>query len=62
MQILNFVIGMMLKNKVYTYSDSSNVWLDESEHYTQCHLQLVLKDRPTYGWTNQSIILNAICN
>ena len=43
MQILNFVIGVMLKNEVYLYSNSSNQWLDEIEYYTHCHLQLVLK-------------------
>ena len=42
MQILNFVIGVMLKNEVYQYSLSSNVWLNEREYYTHCHLQLVL--------------------
>ena len=42
MQILNFVINVMLKNEVYQYSLSSNIWLDEREYYTHCHLQLVL--------------------
>ena len=51
MQILNFVIGVMLKNEVYLYSKSSNQWLDDLEYYTHCHLQLVLTIVQPYGWT-----------
>ena len=36
MQILNFVIGVMLKNEVYQYSLSSNVWLDERDIKIPC--------------------------